>query len=68
MTSETKIISDSAPMLFYNLMELKTYGELKSYLKKAKLKWEFIKQSDTSNTIKINYKGNTLFHDFDIVN
>lgn len=67
MTSETKITSDTAPMLLFNLIDCSTFGELKNYLKKANIKWEWFEQSQTNNTIKINYKGHNLFHDFEIV-
>jgi len=68
MRNETKIVSDTAPMVLFNLIDCQTFGELKNYLEKRSIRWEFAKQSKTSNTIKINYKGHNLFHDFEIVN
>jgi hypothetical protein len=69
MTNETKIISDSAPMLLYNLIDCTTYGQLKTYLEKLNVQWELTQKSyyGTRNTIKINYKGQNLFYDFEIV-
>ena len=70
MTNETKIKSDTSPMLLYNLIDCTTYGQLKTYLEKLNVEWEFTKKSygyTAHNTIKINYRGNNLFHDFEIV-
>ena len=68
MNLKTKIKSDTAPLLFFTMIDCQTFGELKNYLEKRSIRWEFAKQSETSNTVKINYKGHNLFHDFEIVN
>ena len=68
MTNETKILSDTVPVILYTMIDCQTFGELKNYLEKRSIRWEFAKQSKTINTIKINYKGHNLFHDFEIVN
>tara|TARA_B000000477_G_C5928517_1_gene158439 strand:- start:252 stop:491 length:240 start_codon:yes stop_codon:yes gene_type:complete len=68
MRNETKIFADTAPVVLYTLIDCSTYGELINYLEKRRIKWELVEQSETSNTIRMKYKGNYLFHDFEIVN
>ncbi len=67
MTNETKIFSDTVPVVLYTMIDCATYGELTNYLDRRNIKWEFSKKSEKQNTIKLHYKGHNLFHDFEIV-
>ena len=64
ITRDTPIVSDTAPIQLYTLLDCNTYGELTDYLTKMGIDWELCYQSDTHNTIKFKYKGKVLIHDF----
>ena len=68
MRNETKIFSDTVPVVLYTMIDCETYGELINYLDSKNIKWEFAQKSEKKNTIKLHYQGHNLFHDFEIVN
>jgi hypothetical protein len=66
ITRDTPIVSDTAPIQLYTLLDCTTYGQLTDYLNKRGIDWEWAERSDMGNTIKLKYKGNVLIHDFEI--
>lgn len=62
-----KIKADTAPLVLYKIIDCDTIESLTGFLAKRNLEWEFVKQSPKINTIKIQYRGHNLFHDFEIV-
>jgi len=67
MNLKTKIKSDTAPLLFFTMIDCQTFGELQEYLTKRNLTWNWAYQSNKKNTIVFTYKNNKILHDFEII-
>jgi|TARA_B000000477_G_C5956863_1_gene170363 hypothetical protein len=67
MNLKTKIKSDTAPLLFFTMIDCQTFGELQEYLTKRNLTWNWAYQSNKENTIVFTYKNNKILHDFEII-